>query len=44
LVSDKGIDASRITLYTGSQGANTATTTLVPAGASLDDAGYTPVK
>ena len=44
LVSDKGIDASRIAVYTGSDPANTAATTLIPAGASLDDAGYSPVK
>jgi hypothetical protein len=43
LVGDKGIDASRIAVYTGSEGTNTASTTLIPAGATLDLTGYTPV-
>jgi hypothetical protein len=33
LVTDKGIDASRIMVYTGTDDAKTVTTTLVPAGA-----------
>ena len=43
LVTDKGIDVSRITVYTGSTDAKTATTTLIPAGASFDSTGDTPV-
>ncbi|HWZ50865.1 MAG TPA: OmpA family protein [Granulicella sp.] len=43
LVTDKGIDASRLTVYTGSTDAKTATTTLIPAGASFDSTGDTPV-
>jgi hypothetical protein len=43
LVTDKGIDASRITIYTGSTDAKTATTTLIPAGANFDSTGDTPV-
>ena len=43
LVSEKGIDASRISVYTGSLGTNTSTTTLIPAGATLDQTGLTPV-
>jgi len=43
LVTDKGIDPSRITVYTGSTDAKTATTTLIPAGATFDSTGDTPV-
>jgi hypothetical protein len=43
LVDEKGIDASRIAVYTGNAGTNTATTTLIPAGATLDTTGITPV-
>jgi outer membrane protein OmpA-like peptidoglycan-associated protein len=43
LVSEKGIDASRIQVYTGSTDGQTVTTTLVPAGANLDSSGLTPV-
>ncbi|WP_346265628.1 hypothetical protein [Granulicella sp. 5B5] len=43
LVDEKGIDASRIAVYTGNAGTNTATTTLIPAGATLDVTGITPV-
>jgi hypothetical protein len=43
LVGEKGIDASRIAVYTGTAGANTASTTLIPAGATLDLTGITPV-
>ena len=42
LVNDKGIDASRISIYTGTSDAKTVTTTLVPAGATASDLG-TPV-
>jgi outer membrane protein OmpA-like peptidoglycan-associated protein len=43
LVSEKGIDPSRIVTYRGSQDAKSATTTLIPAGATLDATGDTPV-
>jgi hypothetical protein len=43
LVTEKGIDASRITTYTGSDDGKTVTTTLVPAGATLSTTGLTPV-
>jgi hypothetical protein len=43
LVTDKGIDASRIMLYTGTADSETVTTTLVPSGATLDTTGLTPV-
>lgn len=43
LVKDKGIDAGRISLYTGSDDSNTVTTTLIPAGATLDTTGITAV-
>jgi hypothetical protein len=43
LVTEKGIDASRISVYTGSDNGETATTTLVPAGATLSTSGLTPV-
>ncbi len=43
LVTEKGIDASRISVYTGPDDAKTVTTTLVPAGATLSTTGLTPV-
>jgi outer membrane protein OmpA-like peptidoglycan-associated protein len=43
LVKEKGIDASRVMVYTGSTDAKTDTTTLIPAGATYDSAGATPV-
>ena len=43
LVTDKGIDPSRIMLYTGTGDSQTVTTTLVPLGATLDPTGLTPV-
>jgi hypothetical protein len=43
LVTDKGIDPSRIMLYTGTDDAQTVTTTLVPAGATNPVASDTPV-
>ncbi len=43
LVTDKGIDGSRISVYTGSQDAKTVATTLIPAGATLDSTGITSV-
>jgi hypothetical protein len=42
-VVDKGLDASRISVYTGTSGLNTAATTLIPTGATLDTTGLTPV-
>jgi hypothetical protein len=44
LVVDKGLDASRISVYTGTAGTNSASTTLIPAGATLDMTGLTPRK
>jgi outer membrane protein OmpA-like peptidoglycan-associated protein len=43
LVKEKGIDASRITVYTGSQDGKTVSSTLVPTGATLDQTGLTQV-
>lgn len=43
LVTDKGLDASRITAFAGPDGNNTADMTLVPAGATLNPTGLTPV-
>lgn len=43
LVKEKGIDAGRISVYTGSQDSKTVTTTLIPAGATLDNTGITTV-
>ena len=43
LVTEKGIDPSRISVYTGSDDAKTVTTTLIPAGATLSTTGLTPV-
>ncbi len=43
LVKEKGIDASRISVYTGTTDGKTAATTLVPAGATLSTDGLTPV-
>ena len=43
LVSGKGIDASRITVYTGSQDGKIVTTTLVPTDATFEATGETAV-
>jgi hypothetical protein len=43
LVGEKGLDASRIAVYTGTAGTNTAATTIIPSGATLDMTGLTPV-
>jgi outer membrane protein OmpA-like peptidoglycan-associated protein len=43
LVSEKGIDASRVAVYTGSQDGKMVSDTLIPAGATLDTTGDTPV-
>jgi hypothetical protein len=44
LVKEKGIDASRITVYSGTSDGATATTTLIPVGATLNVSGATEVK
>jgi len=43
LVKEKGIDASRISVYTGTTDGKTVTTTLIPAGATMDNTGVTAV-
>jgi len=43
LVNEKGVDASRIAVYTGSQDGKTVSTTLIPTGATLKIDGNTPV-
>jgi hypothetical protein len=43
LVTEKGVDAGRISVYTGSDNGKTVTTTLIPAGATLTTSGLTPV-
>ena len=43
LVGEKGVDASRIMLYTGTTDGKTVSTTLIPAGATLDMTGMTAV-
>jgi hypothetical protein len=43
LVTEKGIDASRISVYTGSDNGKTVTTTMIPTGATLNTSGLTPV-
>jgi hypothetical protein len=43
LVTEKGIDASRVSVYTNGTDAQTVTTTLVPAGATADTSGDTSV-
>jgi len=43
LVTEKGIDASRISVYTGTAGTKSAATTLIPDGATFDTTGLTPV-
>lgn len=44
LVGEKGIDSTRITVYTGSQDGKVVSTTLIPAGATFDSTGDTPVR
>jgi len=44
LVGEKGIDPSRITVYTGTEDAKGVTDTLIPTGATMDTTGDTPVK
>ena len=43
LVTEKGLDASSITVYTGTATTNTAATTIIPVGATLDSTGFTAV-
>ena len=43
LVTEKGLDASNISVYTGTAGTNSVATTVIPAGATLDTTGLTPV-
>jgi hypothetical protein len=43
LVKEKGIDPTRITVYTRSQGGNTVSSTLIPSGATMDASGDTLV-
>jgi len=43
LVTDKGIDSSRVAMYTGSNGSKTVDMILIPSGTSLDMTGLTPV-
>lgn len=43
LVKEKGLDASSIAVYTGTDGSNSDQTILIPTGANLDTTGLTPV-
>jgi outer membrane protein OmpA-like peptidoglycan-associated protein len=43
LTTEKGIDSSRVALYTGSQDAKAASATLIPVGATLDPTGISAV-
>lgn len=43
LVREKGIDADRISVYTGAGTSNIADTALIPLGATLDTTSFTPV-
>jgi outer membrane protein OmpA-like peptidoglycan-associated protein len=43
LVTEKGIDASRISVYTGTDDSRSVTSTLIPAGATFAATGDTPV-
>jgi outer membrane protein OmpA-like peptidoglycan-associated protein len=43
LVGEKGVDASRIAVYTGSQDGKLVSTVLIPAGATFDGAGDSAV-
>jgi hypothetical protein len=44
LVTEKGIDATRISVYTGTQDGKVVSTTIIPAGATFDATGDTPVQ
>jgi hypothetical protein len=43
LVKEKGVDPSRVMVFTGSADTDNVSTTLVPAGATLNTAGLSPV-
>ena len=43
LVKEKGVDASRISVYTGSEDGKTVNTTLIPSGATLNTGAMTMV-
>jgi len=43
LVKEKGIDPSRISVYTGTEDGKTVNTTLIPSGATLDSGSMTSV-
>jgi hypothetical protein len=42
LVSEKGIDSTRVTVYSGSQDGEAVSLTLIPSGATFDPPGATP--
>jgi opacity protein-like surface antigen len=44
LVGEKGIDSSRIAVYTNAQDGKVVSTILIPAGATFDTSGDTPVQ
>jgi hypothetical protein len=44
LVSEKGIDSTRISVYTGTQDGKEVSTIIIPAGATFDATGDTPVQ
>ena len=44
LVGEKGIDSSRVTIYTGAQDGRIVSTTLIPADATFDNTGDTAVQ
>jgi hypothetical protein len=44
LVGEKGIDSSRIAIYTGTEDKKTVSTTLIPSDATFDSSGDTPLK
>jgi outer membrane protein OmpA-like peptidoglycan-associated protein len=44
LVSEKGIDSTRVAVYSGSQDGKAVSTTLIPAGATFDPTGDTPAR
>jgi len=44
LVREKGIDSTRIAIYSGSQDGKMVSATLIPTGATLDTTGLTPVE
>jgi hypothetical protein len=44
LVGEKGIDPTRITVYTGSRDGKVVSTTIIPTGATFDTTGDTPVE